>query len=448
MLKGMLRPGLVCALALVPATASAHPVGFPTTVSAGQSADAQSILVETTFGLVVSHDGGASFHWICEEAADISGALDPQIAVTRAGTFFVTTFDGLQVSRDGGCSWAQVDRPDLDDRWAPSVHVSKTGEVWTLTSGEAPNVVLASTDDGVTFREVTPPEATDVVWRSVLTAPEDATRVYVTGLRVVPPTEPGALQTEPVVFRSSDGGQAWTALGWNLTTGEPGTKKGTLLLLGAGPDPDLVFGAYDVFASGSNLSVLVRSDDGGATWTEVLSQAYAPEDDEWPFIGFHAFADDTRLWVGSPKARGYESIDKGLTWTERAADADQSLGCVLREPSGDLLACGHNWDPDFAALGRSTDGGESFDSIFRFSQMRGPLDCAPGTTSARICEPLWPMIAQQFGIAIEEPTTPDASPATPDATITEPPEDDPRCGCGVVLGLGLVLPFGFRRPGG
>jgi hypothetical protein len=74
---------LAIACALAPALASANGRPPMTNGIHFRPGDAESLYVATTFGLLVSPDG-CQFHWLCEDNIG---------------------FDGLRVSRDGGCSF-------------------------------------------------------------------------------------------------------------------------------------------------------------------------------------------------------------------------------------------------------------------------------------------------------------------------------------------------------
>ena len=65
----------------------------------------QNIAAGMTFGLVLSHDGGATWQWMCEKAIGYGGMYDPDYEYTSSGAMFATTFDGLKVMRDG-CTFA------------------------------------------------------------------------------------------------------------------------------------------------------------------------------------------------------------------------------------------------------------------------------------------------------------------------------------------------------
>src|SRR5207302_314783 len=90
------------------------------------------MLVGTTFGPLVSPDG-CSYYWLCEGSVGYGGTFDPAYAVTASGAILATTFRGLSVSRDGGCSFALVPGT-IGGRSLLTVDVGPTGEVCVATS--------------------------------------------------------------------------------------------------------------------------------------------------------------------------------------------------------------------------------------------------------------------------------------------------------------------------
>src|SRR5690349_19724241 len=70
-----------------------------------QPGDPQTLFLATTFGLLVSHDEGCTFNWMCEQSIGYGGVWDPTYKIGSDGTIFATTFEGLRVSRDGGCTF-------------------------------------------------------------------------------------------------------------------------------------------------------------------------------------------------------------------------------------------------------------------------------------------------------------------------------------------------------
>ena len=61
-----------------------------------QPGDNHSLYVATTFGLLVSHDDGCSFRWICEQNVGYGGTFDPKYRIAADGTIFATTYTGLR----------------------------------------------------------------------------------------------------------------------------------------------------------------------------------------------------------------------------------------------------------------------------------------------------------------------------------------------------------------
>src|SRR6476469_3039501 len=67
----------------------------------------QDIAAGMTFGLLLSHDGGTSWHWMCETAVGYGGLWDPDYSYLQDGTLFATTFNGLRSMSDG-CTFAST----------------------------------------------------------------------------------------------------------------------------------------------------------------------------------------------------------------------------------------------------------------------------------------------------------------------------------------------------
>lgn len=63
------------------------------------------IVLRTTFGLVMSRDAGATFHWMCEaqiyRPLFLTGEVDPSIAVAADGSVVYGFPQGIHLSPDG-----------------------------------------------------------------------------------------------------------------------------------------------------------------------------------------------------------------------------------------------------------------------------------------------------------------------------------------------------------
>lgn len=385
---------------------------FPATMSVSfQEGDDQKIFVGSTFGLLMSPDDGATWRWVCEQAIGYEGVFDPVFAVSRTGTIFATSYDGLSISRDGGCTFSFAGGPLLD-MWTSDVQIGPDEAIWVTTSmGGRTNDVFVSRDDGQSFAP-TGLLHERAWWKSIRIAPSNPNRIYVTGYQIADPSGDGNTEPRPLLYVTDNGGADWTEIPFSFE------GRSQIFLLGVSPmDEDLVF----MRVLGDRQDILLRSATGGVSWTEVMRQ-------DVNFSGFVALPDG-RFIVGTYFRGVYVSRDGGLTWSHTAEEP--AMQCAGRRAAdGELFSCGNNWDqkPEVKfALGRSTDG-EDWSPVLRLVEIDGPLQCPDGSPQKTLCEPLWPSLAQQLGIGAV-----DGGP-TVDGGTSSPPDDD-DCGCGISLPL-------------
>lgn len=353
--------------------------------------DPHSMYVATTFGLLISHDDGCTMNWVCEANIGFNGAWDPKYAIASDGTIFATTYTGLRVSRDGGCSFTTATSeltPGAPNRiagiWIDALDVGPTGEVWvgTAESGQ-PNDVYVSGDNGVSFRAVGLSSNT-AFWKSVKVAPTNLARVYVSGYELTPPTAH--------VFHTDNSGGKWTPS--PLANVEYGSTPITLIAAVDPSNPDIVY-LISEGAAGSG-DKLYRSTDAGDTWIDVLTTA-------GPISGVTIVGPQT-VYATALTQSGttlvgnamYRSNNGGVSF-ELVPNTPQ-LACLGVSPSGDLIGCAANWQPDFAAVVRSQDAAATFSKVWRFVEMAGPLPCTAGTPEEDTCnQAMWQNVKAQFG---------------------------------------------------
>ena len=112
----------------------------------------------TTFGLLVSHDDGCTFSWVCEQNIGYGGTFDPKYAIATDGTIFATTFPACASAATAAAAsrrrlelaGAPTASPRSGSTRSTSARPARCG-LGTAESGE-PNDVFVSTNDGVTFR--------------------------------------------------------------------------------------------------------------------------------------------------------------------------------------------------------------------------------------------------------------------------------------------------------
>ncbi|MFO0630960.1 MAG: sialidase family protein [Polyangiales bacterium] len=176
--------------------------------------------------------------------------------------------------------------------------------------------------------------------------------------------------------------------------------------------------------------VLLRSDDGGARFTEVLRT-------QGRMLGFAVRDDGRVLWAGGPDDadRLLRSDDRGATW-RRVGDARVQ---GLRWHAGALYVAADNLRDGYA-LGRSVDGGETVTPMLRFEDLTGPAECARGTAGRDLCAARWPVLRRMWdpgdGATLADAgTTRDAGlDAAVDAGRVAVPS--PGCGCAAGEGSG------------
>jgi len=340
------------------------------------------VLVRTTFGLVVSADGGAHWRWICERAIGFSGQEDPTYVVTRQGTIVASLFDGVRVSRDGGCTW---ERPALGDA-GREVFVDVTegsdGTVLALTSGydhrtDAGSAfrtqLYVSKDDARTFAPVGKPLDPSLLAETVDIAPSDPSRIYISAVRGDAPPRAGALLV------STNGGARFTEHAVPLDPHErslyiaavdPARSDRVWLRTTAGPEQSTRL----VVAEGAKLRVAMRATG------PISGFALAPGGD-----GFFAGGPDVGLRRGSAAGEAEPSSRSPLR-VQCLARRGEALWACSSESSG------------FVA-GVSTDDGASFEARLHLAGMDGPLECPAGSSVAAQCgADAWARLRGELGL--------------------------------------------------
>jgi hypothetical protein len=341
----------------------------------------QTLYLATTFGLLETKDEGCTFRWMCEQSIGYGGTWDPAYAIGSDGTIFATTYEGLRISRDGGCSFetATANLPAADpnriaDIWIDALDLGPTGEIWvgTAETGHS-NDVFVSTDNGVTFsaRGMMSPE---IWWKSVKVAKSNPAVVYISGYQV-------AGTPTAYVYRSSNGGMQWTP---SPLVGVQYASTPVLRIKAVDPlDPDILYMASEGANSPSG-DRLYRSTDGAMTWTEVLATTASIHDVVIRDAAHIVVATQIRMASSIAGGPAYHSANGGTSF-EPMTTAPQ-LACVAQRADGTLFGCGANWDPDFKAVAKSSDGGGNWEKVWRFVEIAGAVQCADGTVQHDTCE--------------------------------------------------------------
>jgi MYXO-CTERM domain-containing protein len=340
-----------------------------------------SMVLRTTFGILLSSDSGTTWDWICEKSVGYGGTEDPSMGLTATGTVLAGTFEGLATSLDKGCSWAFVPgkltqnvvvdlvvRPD-----APATSLVMTNKFAKADdAGDAlfQSDIFVATDDGKTWNPLGPSLDPTILFETIEVAASDPTRVYVSGVRGDGATEQG------VVLVSKDTGLTWKEYAVPL---DISTERAPFISAVDPKNPDRVY----TRTKGSAGSRLLVSDDGAQSWREVLKFTS-------DMLGFAISDDGQKVWAGGPKDGLYQASAAALTFTQTSQIAIQ----CLTASGANLYACSN--EVGGFILGASKDDGATFAPLLHLYGIRGPLACGAQTSQAN-CVPDWPALSDSLG---------------------------------------------------
>lgn len=215
----------------------------------------------------------------------------------------------LYRSTDRGTTWEQRGLPAVGLPRSISFQSGVNGWVTTVDpSGACPTSyrIWATADGGATYREIQPTGIGGNACGGAVTL-VDATTAFLSG---------GGNETDPFLYRSSDGGLTWTALTPPSVAGAPASA--------------LSLGAVERFGTTLLMQVIdwrntppqravYRSTDNGATWSFA---AAIPTGEMPASIGL---ATATRWFVlGDGAASAQETTDAGATWHPYTTDYQQA----------------------------------------------------------------------------------------------------------------------------
>jgi photosystem II stability/assembly factor-like uncharacterized protein len=379
-----------------------------------QPNDPSHLVLRATYGLLFSHDSGASWDWLCETPVGYGGAEDPSVVLTGSGAVLVGTFKGLTRSTDDGCTWTRdpklpasiIDlaaRPAVPDRvYALSCIYAKAGDAGPLFASE----LLVSDDAGEhwTSRGRLDPS---VLFDSIEVAPSDPRRVYLSGIH------PRGKDTTGALLVSSDDGHRWTERRVDFVPSD----RGVFIAAVDPHDADLVY----VRTSGPEANRLTVTTDAGKTSRLLYSDA--------ALQGFALGDDGANVYVGSAKgglARAARTVGGEYLFEKRWPKGVQCLTSI----GSALWACTPT-STGFV-LGASSDRGETFGPKLTLAGMRGPIRCVAGSgdasaTSEAQCAPEWASLRTLIEFDAGSPSA--APPADAGAGVAVRPSDRRACGC-------------------
>lgn len=382
-----------------------------------QRGSEQNIAAGMTFGLVLSHDGGATWQWMCEKAIGYGGQFDPDYEYTSTGAIFATTFDGMKVMRDG-CTFAATP-PGMT--FVSRIEQDKDGGFYYAASDPMDSKIYKSINDGSTFSSVTPPGALPGDWwESIETAPSNAQNVYLTGFRLDQkctansgnPGTPCTMSTECtnggmcepqktfLLYKSTNGGTSYTAM--NMTGITTTSQNSVIQIMGISPVDVNTLYVKVTLETGNDGDSIYKSTNGGTSWTKILSK------NSRFGLAFLVRYDGTCV-AGTRELGAWKSTGCDTTWTDLTSAPH--IGCLYENSAHEVWACTQNTavqqlglDADGYGLMKSTDL-TTWTGVLKYEDIKQPVDCAVGTIQQDRCverymdeQSPWCCLVPQLGI--------------------------------------------------
>ncbi len=335
-----------------------------------------SVGVRTTFGILLSHDGGTTWTWLCEDILGLGPTTteDPPIAMTAGGSLIAALSFGVDVSSDVGCDWGFAGGPlsgqvikDIALRpGAPHAVVAVTGTYEAIageggTSGYAQQV-YETVDDGAHWSPLGLPIDPSALVTTIDVAASDPNRLYASAIRhsTTPPSAS--------LFVSTDAGASWTE---RPVPFDPNRSTAIFIAAVDPTNADLVYVRSDV------QSQLFVTNDAGKTWSMPLSL-------EDPMLGFALSSDGSQVYAGSATAGLFAASAASLSFTQMSSIHVQCLAAN----GNDLWACSD--EPSGFIVGQSRAAGDaSTGAAFapklpNLIDIHSPIACPPGA-GAGLC---------------------------------------------------------------
>ncbi len=348
--------------------------------------DPDRLVLRATYGIVVSPNAGADWFIVCEGAVGYGGGEDPAMAVTADGTVLAGVFNGLAASHDG-CEWSFVGDP-IAEQFVVDVSTLRsnpTTSIAVVSQGGAPGGGFVNR----IFRSTD--NATS--WQQLGVDLDSNLLIFTLDFAAASPDSvyvSARNGDRGVLVKTDDAGGTWTELVI------PGTDSSHNPFIGAvhPTNPDILFVRVDGRKPASNPSeeaaddfVLVTT-DGGRSWQEVFRGG-------GKLLGFALSPDGSTVMVGLGDPKTGTVVDDSALGIYRASTSDYvfekiSDGSVLclTWSGSTVYACGSQFSQGFE-LGVMSNAQEPsvnpLSGIMEFTDLERLLECPTTSSVGSVC---------------------------------------------------------------
>jgi photosystem II stability/assembly factor-like uncharacterized protein len=394
------------------------------------AASPHRIFVGTNFGLVLSEDDGATWHYACEPYVVGAEANAILYQLAPDGAMLAASLGHLTRSADEGCTWTHgggsVSGLNLTDFF---VDPNDAKFVLAIVSGLSGSAIYPSHDGGLTFGAAL--YTTPSFLSTIEIAASTPGVVYATLSGPVNDGGPGG----PSILRSNDDGATWSSYSLGLSEGTEARI--------AAVDPEDANIVY-LRVLTSTTDALVITTDGGKTVSQAVVSTSGT------VLSSFLRAGDGSIFVGTPGGDLYVRRAGETSFTRQSGPRLRCLG--QRTGTSRIYACGDGFIDGFN-LGYSDDGGQTFKPLLLFSEpqaqaqlvarvpdgpqatqtvgpapLSGPLTCPP---VPQACASHWALLQTIFALL--------PAPGQRDAGQPPPPNTgQSKSGCSTTGGAGVT----------
>jgi hypothetical protein len=350
--------------------------------------DNNLMVLRTSYGLLPSHDNGATWGYICEDALGLGATAveDPSIGLTANNSLLAGVSVGLNVSTDVGCNWtcqqgALAGQPIADDAVrpdAPASAVAITRAFMPTEAGtdETLSQVYQTTDNGATWTAIGKPVDPTVLVQTIDVAKGDPNRLYVSGTRGFGSNKVAAL------FVSTDKGSTWVEHDLPPAQYDPSTEDSVYIGAVDPSNIDRVYIRSSGLTTGGQSRLTVVSGASGASPTFTTARIFEVEagfagEMTGELLGLALSPDGSKIYVGTKEDGLWMASTSDLKFSKKSSIIVQCLATRGTE----LWACSAELSGFVAGV--SSDDGATFTAkLPLLGALTGPIACTPGENEA------------------------------------------------------------------